>query len=105
MTPNGVMSGMEFTAYFKSLTVPERDDLARKVNSSRGHLQNIAYGYKPCSTELAAALEFESKGKAYCEDLCANETWVRMKDKSWPFRGGRPLVDSGAQHQAETAKA
>lgn len=85
---------MEFKTYWQGLSIEEREALALRVDSTRGHLQNVAYGSRSCSEELAVALERESGAILSCEVLFPKKgLWHRVKDKSWPHRGGRPLVD------------
>ena len=57
------MRPMDLKTYLQSLDVPERDKLAAACSATRGHLQNVMYGQRPCSPELAAALERESGGQ------------------------------------------
>lgn len=96
---------MDFKTYWQGLSIEEREALALKVDSTRGHLQNVAYGSRSCSEELAVALERESNAALSCEVLFPKEgLWHRVKDKSWPHRGGRPLVDHAAAQAIEPAK-
>lgn len=52
---------MDLKTYFFSLSTEARDAFALKCGTSRKHLQNVAYGYKQPSTELAVAIEANSK--------------------------------------------
>lgn len=60
---------MELKTYLSTLDVLKRDDLARNCGTTRGHLQNICYGLRTCSAELATALERESGGAITRRDL------------------------------------
>lgn len=60
---------MDLKTYLSSLDVPRRDEVAAACGTTRGHLQNISYGLRACSAELATALERESKGAVTRRDL------------------------------------
>lgn len=53
---------MDLKTHLSTLQVPERDALAAACGTTRGHLQNIVYGLRTCSPELAAALDRASGG-------------------------------------------
>ena len=55
------MRPMDFKTYFYELSPPMRLALARKVNTSVGHLTNCAYGYAKFGAILATAIERETK--------------------------------------------
>ena len=69
---------MSFKTYFMSLTPEQREDFADSCETSRGHLQNVAYGYRTCSPELAVAIERESKKAVSRTALISN--WQAI----WP---------------------
>lgn len=52
---------MELKEYLQNMTGEEREAFAVKCGTTRGHIQNVMYGYKPCATDLAVAIERESK--------------------------------------------
>jgi hypothetical protein len=52
---------MDFRTYFFGLSNEDREVFADKCDTSAGHLRNVAYGYKLPSTELAVAIEKQSK--------------------------------------------
>lgn len=61
---------MKFRTYLMAMTPPDRSAFAKGVGASVGHLQNVAYGYKPAVAELAIAIERESGGAVRFEDIC-----------------------------------
>lgn len=67
-----------------SLCPGERKLFAAAVDTSLGHLQNVMYGCKPCSPELASAIELESKKHGAHQTVkrwdLIPETWHRI----WP---------------------
>lgn len=54
---------MDLKTYLSELSTEQRDAFAAKCKTSRGHLQNVMYGFKTCATDLAVSIERES-GKA-----------------------------------------
>jgi DNA-binding transcriptional regulator YdaS (Cro superfamily) len=60
---------MDLKTYFFSLDAEGRDAFASKCGTTRGHMQNVAYGYREPSTELAVAIERESVGSVRRQDL------------------------------------
>ncbi len=70
---------MQFKKHFRSLSILERLAFAGRVKSTKGHLQNIAYGYRPCSPVLAVAIELETKGEVTRQELLPND-WRQL----WP---------------------
>ena len=58
---------------------PDRAAFAIRCDTSLGHLTNVAYGYKPCSPELAVSIERESGGAVKRQELRPDD-WTRI----WP---------------------
>lgn len=52
---------MDFKSYFFGLPPSARDDFAKKCETTVGHLQNVAYGFRSASPELAVLIESTSK--------------------------------------------
>lgn len=70
---------MDLKTYFFNLTPEERDTFSARCETSTGHLQNVAYGYRVASTELAVAIERESDGK-----VTRIEMFPETYFKKWP---------------------
>lgn len=87
---------MNFKSYFMRLDTSQRSDFARRCETSKQHLINIAYG-KTCGEILAVFIERESSGAVICEDLRPDVSWLRVPDAKWPHPEGRPLVDHAAR--------
>ncbi len=51
---------MDLKTYFFNLSNEDREVFAGKCGTTRGHLQNVAYGYKKPAAILAVAIERES---------------------------------------------
>lgn len=63
------MTEMDLKTYLLGLGVPEREGFAERCGTTRGHLQNVMYGHRPCSPELAVAIERESNKAVTRRDL------------------------------------
>ena len=96
------MDTIDFKSYYSPMTAEAREDFARRCGTSRGHLQNVMSGFRPCADELGALIELESKGVVPVTETCKDTAWVRVPDKSWPHPGGRPLIDPA--HSASAGK-
>ncbi|MFA7291865.1 MAG: YdaS family helix-turn-helix protein [Rhodocyclaceae bacterium] len=70
---------MDLKTYFTALNMEQRDEFAGRCDTSRGHIQNVMYGQRPCSPELAAAIERESKGAVTRCELRPKD-WLQI----WP---------------------
>lgn len=71
---------MELKTYLKNLGDElAREDFARRCEHSLGHLRNVAYGLKPCSAELAAAIERCSAGSVTRQEMLPGR-WALI----WP---------------------
>jgi DNA-binding transcriptional regulator YdaS (Cro superfamily) len=67
---------MDLKTYLQSLSIADREPFAKKLDSSAGHLQNVAYGYRPCAPALA--LERETSGTVTRQEL--RDDWRAI----WP---------------------
>lgn len=70
--------------YLFSLSVKERVAFARRVGSNKSHLHNIAYGLKPCSAELAVAIERETGGLVPVEVTRPKVDWAYIRGSARP---------------------
>lgn len=70
---------MKLIDYLHQFERPERVAFAARCNTSLGHIQNIAYGYKPCAPELAVSIELES-GRLVTRPELRPDDWPRI----WP---------------------
>lgn len=74
----------KFKAFFMGLSASDRESLAIRCSTSRKHLTNIAYGYKPCGEGLCIAIERESAGAVRCEDLRPDVDWAYLRATDCP---------------------
>lgn len=72
------MTEMDLKTYLLGLTIPEREKFARRCHTTRGHLQNVMYGLRPCDPKLAVSVEKESGGAVKRSDL--RDDWKAI----WP---------------------
>jgi len=70
--------------------------LARLIGVTPAQLNQWMAEKRPIPDDKAVAIEFEVEGRVEVERLCPAFTWVRVKDKTWPHSGGRPLRDLAA---------
>jgi hypothetical protein len=70
---------MDLRTYLSPLGVEARDQFAVKCNTTRGHVQNVMYGIRPCATDLAVLIERESELSVRRWELRAEDWW-----KHWP---------------------
>ena len=70
---------MDLKTYLFNLSVSERDQFARDCDSTLGHMQNVAYGYRTASVEMAVCIESVSKGKVTRVEMFPDSYW-----KKWP---------------------
>ena len=59
---------MDLKAYLSPMSATEREAFAIRCGTTRGHLQNVAYG-KTCAPALAVAIEFNSGGDVKRSEL------------------------------------
>ena len=67
---------MDMKTYLSGLSVSERDDFARRCETSSAHLRNIGYGQKTCGEKLAVLAERESGGAITRRDLRPGDWWL-----------------------------
>jgi hypothetical protein len=91
---------MDLKTYWKSLNHEQREKFASRCASTVGHIQNVMYGLRSCSAELAVALERESDAALDCEQEAPGFAWVRVPDITWPSPKGKPLVDHSTEAEA-----
>jgi hypothetical protein len=70
---------MDLKTYLKSLPdEASREAFAARCQTTLGHMRNVMYGYKPCATDLAVRIEFESGKGVRRQDL--RDDWA----DHWP---------------------
>lgn len=75
---------MRLLDFLKTLRPSERGAFAARCGTSRGHLTNVAYGYKPCGESLAIQLERETAGAVTVEELRPDVPWHVIRGRSSP---------------------
>ncbi len=69
---------MELKTYLSPKTAAERDEFAKRCETTKGHLQNVMYGMKSCATDLAVNIERESGHSVTRQEL--RDDWANH----WP---------------------
>lgn len=94
---------MDLKSYLSPKSTAERDEFARRCETTRGHLQNVMYGLKSCATDLAVAIERESEQQVRRWELRPAD-WHRH----WPELIGTlnapdvPAANDPTQHASAT---
>lgn len=70
---------MDLKTYLAAMSTDARDDFSKRCGTTRGHLQNVSYRYRPCATDIAVLIERESEGSVRRWDLRPSD-WHRH----WP---------------------
>lgn len=66
---------MNLRNYLLSLSKAERAGFAERCGTSFAYLQQIGYGHRTCTPDIAINLERESKGVLRCEALYPPADW------------------------------
>ena len=79
--------------------------LAEKINA--GSVQAVMnWRTRGIPVEQCPAVERatrEAGSPVPCEELRPDLTWRRVRDASWPWRGGKPLLDVAPESPTEAA--
>ncbi len=70
---------MDLKTYLAPKTSEQREEFASLCSTSKGHLQNVMYGVRPCAPELAVLIEKHSGGEVTRKDLRPDD-WQAI----WP---------------------
>lgn len=70
---------MTFLDYLKKLDKPQQEALAKRCDTSVGHLKQVAHGYRPASPKLCVLIEKATNGLHTRQSLRPND-W----DQIWP---------------------
>ncbi len=72
----------------------ERSRVAEQMGLHEQYLYQCITGRRKLPEAHCPPLERATEGRIKCEDIRPDITWVRVKDKSWPWHAkGKPLVD------------
>ena len=84
-----------FRAALRAMSGAERDELAKAIRAGRRYLDNIAVvnSTRCLSPRYSVYVERATKGRFTCEELLPDEPWRRIKDRAWPVKAGRPVLD------------
>lgn len=86
-----------FKAAWRALRVSEREAKASIIGAGRRYLDNVALSNerRVLSPKFCVGVEKAFDGHITCESLAPDEAWGRLKDRSWPHKDGRPILDYG----------
>jgi DNA-binding transcriptional regulator YdaS (Cro superfamily) len=81
-----VIQRMDLKTYFFALPPDEREPFAIRSGTSKGHMQNVAYGYAKPSTALCVAVEKESGGIVTRAEMRPEDYWLHWPDLAAPTK-------------------
>lgn len=83
-----------FANWWRELSAEDKRAAAAALESTQGHLNNIAGGMRSVSNKFGVGIERLTQGRLPVETTCPEQHWVRIPDPAWPWHpGGRPLID------------
>ncbi len=80
---------MDLKTYLSSLSLKERDALAKRCKTTAAHLRNVSYGYRPCGESLAINLDRETGGAVPCEEMRPDVDWAYLRSTKTSRRAER----------------
>lgn len=89
---------MDLKSFISGKAGSDRSEFAQRCGTTRGVLQNIMYGLRPCNPELAVLIERESAGDVRRWDLRPKDWWL-----IWPELIGSPGAPE-VPHEPEAAE-
>ena len=79
---------MDFRTFWLKTAPADRADFAARVESTSGHLNNVAYGYRPAAPDLSVRIERESGAEVTRRDLRPDDwgdIWPELIDAAHPW--------------------
>lgn len=89
---------MKLSEYLKPRGQTKTLSLAIEVPAAL--MSQWGLGVRQVPAERCPDIEFSTSGQVTCEELRPDLCWVRVPDKKWPNKAGRPLVDHYAKRKA-----
>lgn len=71
---------MDLKTYLAGMSAEEREKFAKRCGTTRGHLQNVAYG-KTCAPALATAIELNSDSAVTRREM--RKDWKAIWPELW----------------------
>jgi len=72
----------ELKAFLASLSLSDREDFAKRCQTSLGYLNQIMYGNSKCSASLAIKIDKESDGAVSCDLLCPEADFDYVRNQA-----------------------
>lgn len=79
---------MELKTFIRAVPRGARDDFAIRCGTTLKYLRQVAYKAKPCSAELAIAIERESRGAVTVEEMRPDLSWHVVRGRVYPWSKG-----------------
>ena len=74
--------------------------LCADIGAHSPDMSRWATGARPIPAERCPSIERFTGGEVTCEEMRPDVRWHRIRDKTWPNPGGRPLIDVAVVAQA-----
>lgn len=71
---------MELREFLKRLDKAARKQFAHKCDTSVGHLNQVAHGFRRAGESLAINIDRESGGRVPCEELRPDVDWAYLRN-------------------------
>lgn len=75
---------MNLLKFWKNQHIDLKKTFADRCKTSASHINNVAYGYKPCGIPLAVAIEKETQGVVTRQELRPHDYWLIWPDLPAP---------------------
>lgn len=88
---------MNFREFWLGMPKADRAAFAPRVDSTLGHLNNVAYGFRPAAPDLCVRVERESEGAVTRRDLRPDdwgEIWPELICEEFPWAPVAPRADT-----------
>ena len=79
---------MDFRTYWLGMPKSDREAFAARVESTVGHLNNVAYGVRPCAPDLSVRIQRASSETVTRRDLRRSDwgdIWPELIDAEHPW--------------------
>lgn len=70
-----------------------QSELSRLIGAHAPDMSRWCDGIRQVPQERCPAIEKATDGVVTCEELRPDLAWSRVRDKSWPHKLGRPVLD------------
>ena len=87
----------EYLTSASGLTVAQLREAIGAASDAQVRQWQHGYANRKPSFENCVAIELATQGAVTVEELRPDSTWSRVRDRNWPHRAGRPVLDPGRE--------